>query len=116
MGEAGIWCDVLVSFAKVRSNGKYTTRPKNTAATPTDGFDFLIKRAAVCIAISSLDEVDVEYAKELYQQAIDSMIKAAHSPFFGGTETTVSYEGLAVVREVVFECVEDELITRGFRI
>jgi hypothetical protein len=52
----------------------------------------------------------------LYQQAVDCMVKAAHSPFFGGTETNVSYEGLAVVREVVFERVSDELIRRGYNI
>lgn len=68
------------------------------------------------MAISSLDEVDQERAKKLYRQAIDCMIKAAHSPFFGGSETTVSYEGLAVVREEVFERVKDELIRRGYRI
>jgi hypothetical protein len=44
------------------------------------------------------------------------MIKAARSPFFGGTETTVSYEGLTVVREEVFERVSDELIRRGYNI
>jgi hypothetical protein len=44
------------------------------------------------------------------------MIEAARSPFFGGTETTVSYEGLAVVREEVFECVRDELVRRGYHI
>jgi hypothetical protein len=42
------------------------------------------------------------------------MIQAAHSPFFGGTKTYVSREGIEVVRELVFERWRDELIARGY--
>jgi hypothetical protein len=81
-----------------------------------ENFDSLIEHAACFLAVSSLGETDEVVAKKLYQKAIDCMIKAAHSPFFGGTETTVSYEGLAVVREEVFERVRDELVRRGYHI
>ena len=84
--------------------------------TPPKNFDALIERAACVLAVVSSGETDEVRAQELYQQAIDFMIRAARSPFFGGTETTVSYEGLTVVREEVFERISDELIRRGYNI
>ena len=83
---------------------------------PTENFDALIERAARFLAVASSSESDEVRSQELYQQAVDCMIRAARSPFFGGTETTVSYEGLTVVREEVFERVSDELIRRGYNI
>jgi hypothetical protein len=44
------------------------------------------------------------------------MVEAAHSPFFGGTKTSLSYEGLAAVREEVFERVRDKLVRLGYPI
>ena len=100
----------------MRFNSQNPTRQTATATTPTENFDSLIERAACLLAVSSSAEIDEVGAKKLYQQAIDCMIEAAHSPFFGGTETTVSYEGLAVVRGEVFERVRDELVRRGYNI
>ena len=87
-----------------------------TATTSPETFDALIERAARLLVVSSTGEVDKASAEKLHQQAINYMIKAARSPFFGGTETTVSYEGLAVVREEVFARVSDELIRRGYNV
>ena len=75
-----------------------------------------MERAAVLIAVSSSSECSDEQAQELYQRAIDLMVDAAHSPFLGGTETAVSDDGLAVVREMVFDRVSDELKKRGYQI
>jgi len=74
----------------------------------------LIERAAILLVTSSTGDADDELAQKLYERANDCMIQAAHSPFFGGTKTSVSYEGLDVVRELVFERIYDELIKRGY--
>lgn len=87
-----------------------------TARTSSETFDALIERASWFLVVSSSGETDKANAEKLNQLAIDCMIKAARSPFFGGTETTVSYDGLAVVREEVFERVRDELVRRGYPI
>lgn len=81
---------------------------------PTDGFDVLIERAAMLVVASSTYDSDDEFAPLLYKRANDCMIEAAHSPFFGGTKTSITYEGVEVVRELVFERVRDELIKRGY--
>jgi hypothetical protein len=100
----------------MRFNNQNSTRQVRTATKPTESFEFLIERAACCLVLSLIGEIDEAGSKKIHQQAINCMIKAAHSPFFGGTETTVSYEGLTVVREEVFERVEVELVRRGYRI
>ena len=87
-----------------------------TATGSPEPFDALIERAACLMAVSSSGEADEASAEKLWQLAIDCMIQAARSPFFGGTETTVSYEGLAVVREEVFARIADELIKRGYNV
>ena len=87
-----------------------------TARTSPETFDALIERAACLLVVSFSGEVDEASAERLHQQAINYMIKAAHSPFFGGTETTVSYAGLDVVREEVFALVSEELIRRGYNV
>ena len=81
---------------------------------PTEGFDVLIERAAILIVVSATHDSDDELASLLYKRANDWMIEAAHSPFFGGTKTSTTYEGIDVVRELVFERVSDELIKRGY--
>lgn len=86
------------------------------ATSPAESFDVLIERAALLFAVGVTDEPNEEKALELYKQAIDRIIEAASSPFFGGTKTTVSQEGLDVVRELVFERVGDELKKRGYKI
>ena len=100
----------------MRVNSQIPTRQTATAKAQTENFNSLIERAACLLAVSSISEFDEVVAKKLYQQAIDCMIEAARSPFFGGAETTVSYEGLTVVREEVFERVRDELVKRGYHI
>ena len=107
----------MQSFSAMRFSKK--TKPRSASGvgeTPMENFDVLIERAARFLAVASSSETDEVRTQKLYQQAIDCMIKAARSPFFGGTETTVSYEGLTVVREEVFERVSDELIRRGYNI
>jgi hypothetical protein len=52
----------------------------------------------------------------LYERAIASMTRAARSPFFGGSEKTICYEGLDLVREQVFERASDELARRGHQV
>jgi hypothetical protein len=81
---------------------------------PADDFHSLIERAAILLVTSSTTDADDKLAQKLYERANDCMIRAAHSPFFGGTKTHVSYEGLEIVRELVFERVRDELIARGY--
>ena len=81
---------------------------------PAEGFDFLIERAAMLLVASSTYDSDDELAPLLYKRANDCMIEAAHSPFFGGTKTSITHEGLEVVRELVFARVCDELIKRGY--
>jgi hypothetical protein len=79
------------------------------------GFVSLIERATISMVMSSTcDANDEELAQKLYKRANDCMIQAAHSPFFGGTKTYVSREGIEVVRELVFERWRDELIARGY--
>jgi hypothetical protein len=103
---------VMVSSPKTR---KLYWR-KAAAATSPEGFDALIERAASFLVVSSTDDTDEMRAQELFRRAGKSMIEAARSPFFGGNKTTVSYAGLDVVREFVFERVHDELISRGYLI
>ena len=81
---------------------------------PADDFLSLIERAAILLVTSSTGDADDELMQELYERANDCMIQAAHSPFFGGTKTSLSYVGLNVVRELVFELIYDELIKRGY--
>ena len=81
---------------------------------PTEDFLSLIERAAILLVTSSTGAADDELAQELYERANECMIQAAHSPFFGGTDTSLSYAGLDVVRELVFELIYDELIKRGY--
>ena len=82
---------------------------------PTEDFLSLIERAAILLVTSSTSDADDdELAQELYERANDCMIQAAHSPFFGGTKTSLSYVGLDVVRDLVFELIYDELIMRGY--
>ena len=75
---------------------------------PTAGFDVLIARAALLFVVGASDETDDRKAIELYQQAMDRMVEAGCSPFFGRTKMKASDEGLEVVRELVFERVGDE--------
>lgn len=77
---------------------------------PMEGFDVLIKRAAMLVVARSTNDLDAKIATLLHKRANDCMIEAAHSPFFGGTKTSITYEGFDVVRELVFERVRDELI------
>lgn len=82
---------------------------------PADDFVSLIERATISMVMSSTcDANDEELAQNLYKRANDCMIQAKHSPFFGGTKTYVSREGIEVVRELVFERWRDELIARGY--
>lgn len=82
---------------------------------PADDFISLIERATMFMLKSSMCGADdEELAQKLFKRANDCMIRAAHSPFFGGTETYVSREGIEVVRELVFEHWRDELIVRGY--
>lgn len=82
---------------------------------PADDFVSLIERATIFMVTSSTCAADdEELAQKLYKRANDCMIRAAHSPFFGGTKTYVSREGIEVVRELVFESWRDELIARGY--
>jgi hypothetical protein len=81
---------------------------------PPEDFLSLIERAAILLVTSSTGDADDELMQELSERANDCMIQAAHSPFFGGTKTSLSYVGLDVVREMVFELVYDELIKRGY--
>ena len=108
--------NVLIIFGIMRFNRQSPARSTATATTLADDFDSLIEHAAYCLTLSSMCEVDEQKATELYQQAIDCMIEAAHAPFFGGTKTTVSYEGLDIVRDLVFERVRCKLIMRGYPI
>jgi hypothetical protein len=103
-------------LGNMRGDRQTRARRVVTATTSPETFDALIERAACLLVVSSSGEVDEASAEKFYQLAIDYMIKAARSPFFGGTETTVSYEGLAVVREVVFARVSDDLIRRGYNV
>jgi hypothetical protein len=98
------------------SNRQSRARQVTALGTPPENFDSLIERAASFLAVASSSEIDEVRAQELYQQAMDCMIRAARSPFFGGTKTTVSYEGLTVVREEVFERVSDKLLRWGYQI
>ena len=92
-------------------------RPGRTIAaeTATESFDALIERAACFLMASSVDTNNVR-AQQLMQHANDCMVEAAHSPFFGGTKISLSYEGLATVREEVFERVRDKLVRLGYPI
>jgi|SRR5450756_480414 hypothetical protein len=103
-------------LGNMRGDREARSRRVATATTSPETFDALIERAARLLVVSSTGEVDKASVEKLHQQAINYMIKAARSPFFGGTETTVSYEGLAVVREEVFARVSDELIRRGYNV
>jgi hypothetical protein len=103
-------------FGNMRGDRQTRARRVATATTLPRTFDALIERAACLLVVISSGEVDETCAEKLHQQAIDYMIQAARSPFFGGTETTVSYEGLAVVREEVFLRISDELIRRGYNV
>ena len=80
-----------------------------------EGFDFLIRKAAWFLVLSA-SETQEEIAEQFHQKARDCMIKAAQSPFFGGNENQICYEGLEVIREEVFELVSHELIRLGHRI
>jgi hypothetical protein len=80
-----------------------------------DTFDYLIEKAAYLLVASS-EEPDNIHAEILHERAIASMIQAARSPFFGGSEKAVCYEGLDLVREQVFERVSYELTRRGYQV
>ena len=57
-----------------------------TARTSSETFDALIECASWFLVVSSSGETDKANAEKLNQLAIDCMIKAARSPFFGGTK------------------------------
>ena len=97
-----------------RLNKLHLIRDAGGDNKPTEGFDVLIERAAMLIVASSTYDADDELAPLLYERANDCMIEAALSPFFGGTRTSITYDGVEVVRELVFERVRDELIKRGY--
>lgn len=90
--------------------------PASTTPTdkPTEGFEVLIDRAAALLVASSMSNGDEKRAQRLHEQARNCMIQAAHSPFFGGTKTAVSYEGLDAIRELVFERMREEFSIRGY--
>ena len=81
-----------------------------------EGFDVLIERAVDLLVASSTYAENEGLAQKLQRRANDCMIKAAHSPFFGGTISSISYEGIEAVRELVFDRVRDELIRCGYPI
>ena len=95
------------------SNAGDKERP--VARKSSEGFDLLIRKAAWFFVLSAT-ETQEEAAEQFHQKARDCMIKAAQSPFFGGSEKQVCYEGLEAIREEVFELVSDELIRLGHRI
>ena len=101
-------------FDVVKFNKLHRATDGDGENKPTEGFDVLIERAAMLIVASSTYDSDDELASLLYKQANDCMIEAAHSPFFGGNKASIMYEGIDVVRDLVFERVRDELITRGY--
>ena len=88
-------------------------RPAETTP-PIEGFDVLIERAVALLVASSTSHTNEEGAQRLQERARYCMIEAAHSPFFGGTKTAVSYEGLDAVRELVFDRVREELAVLGY--
>lgn len=100
----------------MRPDRSYPVKADGGKKTPAPGFDMLIEHAAALVVASSTTGMDEKLARRLFRQANDYMIEAAHSPFFGGTKARISYEGLDIVRELVFERVHDELIRRGYPI
>ena len=95
---------------------KAGSRDNDGNSTLTQGFDILIERAAMLLVAGSTSDTDEDLALQLYRQANDCIIEAAHSPFFGGVKSSVSYDGLDIVRELVFERVRYELSRRGYPI